>query len=95
MNDNYSMVNDDNITLSTKPASETELTAWAEQLAEDINARIREYEEAADQYCWRLSINEKHWLLFYSALCEAAWLQPLEGNIDAVVNGLRDKGYVN
>ncbi|MGO1328614.1 MAG: DUF3630 family protein, partial [Idiomarina loihiensis] len=64
---------DNVITLkSTPPEADHEL--WVTKLCERIGATIREKEWAADQFCWRLSINQRHWLLFYSEICDAVWL---------------------
>lgn len=82
------------IVLSYLPDDEQQLQSWAERVAEVINATIREREDAADQYCWRLSINQRHWLLTYSDLCQAAWLQALENNSDSVLERLHKVGYV-
>ena len=70
----------DTLQLSCLPSHDDlhSLQQWAERLAHLLAADIREFELAADQYCWRLSIAEQHWLLFYSALCQSVWLQALE-----------------
>lgn len=81
------------ITLKNTP-SEAELELWVNQLCERIGAAIREREQAADQFCWRLSINGRHWLLFYSNLCEAVWLQALEHPEPDVKARLAEHGYV-
>lgn len=81
----------DIVRLNTLPTSDEKLPDWAAQITALIGADIREYEVAADQHCWRLSIQQKHWLLIYSAICEAAWLQSLEGddgNIEQLVRKL-------
>lgn len=82
------------VNLTRLPTSEDEREQWADALATCLNAEIREREVAADQYCWRLSINHRHWLLFYSEICQAAWLEALEGDIGEVNDQLNDAGYV-
>ena len=77
---------------STPPEAELEL--WVDELCERIGATVREREQAADQFCWRLSINQRHWLLFYSEICDAIWLQALEEPQPAVQAKLAEHGYV-
>lgn len=93
-NGNCLMANTDTISLQRLPDSEADLNSWVKQLTNAINADIREYEVAADQYCWRLSIQGKHYLLFYSELCLAAWLEPLEALDNRVLDSLEAAGYV-
>ncbi|MGM0430499.1 MAG: DUF3630 family protein [Pseudomonadota bacterium] len=81
------------ITLKSKPP-EAESELWIDELCERIGATIREKEQAADQFCWRLSINQRHWLLFYSEICDATWLQALEEPEPAVEAKLAEHGYV-
>ncbi|MGM0526488.1 MAG: DUF3630 family protein [Pseudomonadota bacterium] len=88
------MANTNTISLQPLPNSEAELDSWAKQLTNAINADIREHEVAADQYCWRLSVQGKHYLLFYSQLCLAAWLEPLETLDNKVLDSLEAAGYV-
>lgn len=88
-------MDDDVVVLNSPPGSELQLQSWAEQLATAIGASIRESEVGADQYCWRLSIHNRHWLLFYSALCDAVWIQALEGFDDEVKGLLRQQGYIS
>ncbi|RUO73559.1 DUF3630 family protein [Idiomarina seosinensis] len=88
------MANTDTISLQQLPSSEAELDSWVRQLTQAINAEIREHEVGADQYCWRLSIQGKHYLLFYSELCIAAWLEPLENLDNKVLHLLEAAGYV-
>lgn len=84
---------DNVITLkSTPPEADHEL--WVNELCERIGATIREKEWAADQFCWRLSINQRHWLLFYSEICDAVWLQALEEPETALEARLAEYGYV-
>ncbi|MGM0481168.1 MAG: DUF3630 family protein [Pseudomonadota bacterium] len=85
---------EDTIVLADLPASESACDGWAQQLAARVNGIIREKELGADQFCWRLSIKHRHWLLFYSDLCEAAWLQPLEQADPDVLQSLKSAGYV-
>ncbi|MBL4741942.1 MAG: hypothetical protein CMF12_02330 [Idiomarina sp.] len=85
---------DTTIVLNHLPNDEAELDDWASEIVNAIGASVRETEVAADQYCWRLSINHQHWLLNYSAICESAWLQPLESSPAEVVEKLRCKGYL-
>lgn len=73
---------------------ESEVDRWVTTLCETIKAHIREKEEAADQLCWRLTIHNQHWLLFYSSICDAAWLQALEGMSEEVIKNLRDADYI-
>lgn len=84
---------DDIITLNSTPP-EAEVEFWVTELCECIGATVREKEQAADQFCWRLSIHQRHWLLFYSAICDAAWLQALDEPEAAVEARLADHGYV-
>jgi hypothetical protein len=84
---------DNVITLKSTPP-EAELELWVDELCERIGATIREKEQAADQFCWRLSINQRHWLLFYSEICDAVWLQALEGLEPTVEAKLAELGYV-
>ncbi|KPD21025.1 DUF3630 family protein [Idiomarina abyssalis] len=84
---------DNVITLKSTPP-EAELELWVDELCERIGATVREREQAADQFCWRLSINQRHWLLFYSEICDATWLQALEEPQPAVQAKLAEHGYV-
>ena len=84
---------DNVITLKSTPP-ESELELWVDELCERIGATVREREQAADQFCWRLSINQRHWLLFYSEICDAIWLQALEEPQPAVQAKLAEHGYV-
>ncbi|HAS15041.1 MULTISPECIES: DUF3630 family protein [Idiomarina] len=84
---------DNVITLKSTPP-EAELELWVDELCERIGATVREREQAADQFCWRLSINQRHWLLFYSEICDAIWLQALEEPQPAVQAKLAEHGYV-
>ena len=86
------MADFDTLLLTHRPDGEANLDAWAAQTAAELGATVRESEQAADHYCWRLSINGRHWLMFYSYLCEAAWLQPLEGMDEHVVETLQARG---
>ncbi len=81
------------ITLNGKPA-EQELDNWVAALCDTLDARIREKEIAADQFCWRLTINNQHWLLFYSEICDAVWLQALEEMSEEVIKNLRHADYI-
>lgn len=81
------------ITLKNTPC-EADIELWVNQFCERIGATIREREQAADQFCWRLSINQRHWLLFYSNICDAVWLQPLEHTGPEVKKRLAEHGYV-
>ncbi|AVJ57162.1 DUF3630 domain-containing protein [Idiomarina sp. OT37-5b] len=84
----------DTLILKHRPTAETDIDSWASDVAAALDATIRESELAADQYCWRLSIRNRHWLLFYSHLCEAAWLQPLEGVDKEVMTALQAEDYI-
>lgn len=84
---------DNIITLKVTPPEAT-LDSWVNELCECIGATVREKELAADQFCWRLSLNQRHWLLFYSEICDAAWLQALEKPEPAVEARLAEHGYV-
>lgn len=81
------------VTLKNTPA-EHELDSWVATLCDVINADIREKEMAADQFCWRLTINNQHWLLFYSEICDAVWLQALEGMSEEIIKNLRHADYL-
>ena len=85
---------DTTITLNHVPQDEAQIDDWAQRVSDAINATIREQEVAADQYCWRLSINHKHWLLNYSAICDAAWLEPLENVDPTVIDALNREGFL-
>lgn len=86
----YLMAN--TIQLSSTPACESKLSAWGASIAATLGADIKEFEQAADHYCWRLAIERQHWLLFYSPICESAWLEPLEQPSDHVRNQLKRRG---
>lgn len=92
-NGSYLMANN-TIILNYLPQDEANIERWANNLAAIVNATVREAEIAADQYCWRLSIDHKHWLLTFSFICESAWLEPLEEADPEVSEALRDKGYL-
>lgn len=84
---------EDIITLTRTPPSEG-MDDWVGTLCQCIGATIREKEQAADQFCWRLSLQSRHWLLFYSEICDAVWLQPLESCESPVKTRLMKNGYL-
>ncbi|WP_404400738.1 DUF3630 family protein [Idiomarina seosinensis] len=94
VNGSYLMADNESIVLAVLPATEAEYDDWADRLATCVDASIRGCEVAADQYCWQLSINHRHWLLHYSDICDAAWLEPLEGADVGVLQALNAAGYV-
>ncbi|RUO79893.1 DUF3630 domain-containing protein [Idiomarina tyrosinivorans] len=73
---------------------EAELDVWAAQVASAAGGRVRECEVAADQWCWRLTIDQQHALLLYSTMCQAAWLELLERPQVDVTERLKRAGYV-
>lgn len=87
----YLMANS-NIALSSTPASESQLSAWVASIAAALGADVKEFEQSADHYCWRLAIEQQHWLLCYSLICESAWLEPLEKPTDCVRMQLTRQG---
>lgn len=90
VNGSYLMAN--NIQLNSTPLSESQLTAWVASIATKLGADIKEFEQSADHCCWRLAIDQQHWLLLYSPLCESAWLEPLEQPAEHVRNRVIRQG---
>ncbi len=83
---------DEVITLTKLPNNDTDaaIDAWLADVCRIAEAAVKEHECSADLWSWRLAIANKHWLLHYSSLCEAAWLVPLEGTEQWVEARIKD-----